>query len=178
MNQASVKLFENLLASSSHGMARLAVSITCDEDLAQDACQEAYIELLRAMDAARPIHDYRAWLRRVVANKAIAALKARKNPAGGLVSLDAVPLLAADSVKDESNRTALQEAIDQLPADHRAALGLKILDGFTYDDVADTLNCSATSARRLVNAALSSLGQNLQNSRIPPPSVTPEQPST
>ena len=76
--------------------------------------------------------------------------------------LTAPPLLAADNVNDESDRAALQEAIGQLPADQRTALGLKILDGFTYDDVAATLDCSEATARRRVNAALGSIRQDLQ----------------
>ena len=88
---------------------------------------------------------------------AVAAVRARGGPAGRplpLASVDESCLAAASPAENNGWSEALRAAMAQLPPDQREALGLRVLQGFTYADVAAALECSETHARRRVLDAL------------------------
>jgi len=62
----------------------------------------------------------------------------------------------------EQLRPALEAALEQLPAGQRAAVELRIVRALTYDEVADSLNCTQVAARIRVTRALSSLSRLLK----------------
>jgi len=153
-------VFETIRESTSVAMARLALSITRDEHLARDACQEAYLELYLALRRKRPIANHRAWLRKVVVSKALSSVRTKRPSGAGVLSLeelDGFPLTRTDHVVDPAERMALQEALDELPPNERKAVGLRVLEGFSYRAVADALGCSTETAWRWVQNALGAL---------------------
>ena len=87
--------FAELFDSTHESMLRIALGETRDRQLALDACQNAYLKLLRARREGPAVAEPRAWLARVVRNEARALRRARQTPAGPLVSIDTAPLRAA-----------------------------------------------------------------------------------
>jgi len=150
--------FDRIHASSCLAMARLAYGITRDEQLAEDACQEAYIALAAALSRGTPIANATAWLRRVVVNKSLAALRARPRT----VSLETVgPVASADGSEELDGYPELDRALDALPPEQRQAVVLHALDGYSCQEVADALGCSERQAGRLIHAGLAALRRAL-----------------
>ena len=157
MRRATRDLFDHVVQSSAADMARIALHITRDLHLAEDACQEACFALWRAFAGRADIRDQQAWLRRVVANKAIDAVKARAAHAARHVPLhlaEYLPLPRTDHIADPDQRAVLRAALDQLPPDLRTALTLSLIDRRPYRAVADALGCSESTARRRVREAI------------------------
>jgi RNA polymerase sigma-70 factor (ECF subfamily) len=129
----------------------LAFRMLRDEDLAQDAAQDAMVNAMRALDRFRGDASFRTWVLRIAANsaKSLARRRGRKRE----VSLTAVEGLAGDTedaaaaveLKDEAARIRAQVA--KLPEKQRMAVELRVNHGLDYQDVARILKCSTGAAR-------------------------------
>lgn len=129
----------------------LAFRMLRDEDLAQDAAQDAMVNAMRALDRFRGDASFRTWVLRIAANsaKSLARRRGRKRE----VSLTAVEGLAGDTVdaaavvelKDEADRIRAQVA--KLPGKQRMAVELRVNQGLDYQDIARILKCSTGAAR-------------------------------
>ena len=62
----------------------------------------------------------------------------------------------------EPLREALVDALHALPRHQQEALRLRVLDGRTYSEVAQTLRCSEDNARQRVSRGLRHMGLALQ----------------
>jgi len=162
-----LELFNSIVDGMEHDLMRRALGITHDRQLAEDACQEGYLELYRALDKAAPINDYRAWLRRVVATKALAARSARRPPG------EDTPLLL-DSIDEQSVRTAtgstdpgagldLQETLARLPTDQQTVVSLRLVRGLSCREIAAMLKCSERTVQRWLEKAIAELRQELSS---------------
>jgi RNA polymerase sigma factor (sigma-70 family) len=69
---------------------------------------------------------------------------------------------AGDRLDAERLAPELDEALDALPLSQRRALEFRILDDFSYAQVASALGCSEVAARIRVTRALSSLSRRLK----------------
>jgi RNA polymerase sigma-70 factor (ECF subfamily) len=65
-------------------------------------------------------------------------------------------------------RSALGEALAELPADQRNALRLRVVDELPYDVVAERLGCSPASARQRVSRGLRKVAITLQERGLEP----------
>ncbi len=122
-----------------------AVRMLHDEDLADDATQEALIAAHNAIDSFTG-GNLRSWLFRIVHNKALDLIRARTRRSAD--SLDAID--APDSVDSTTStpdqwadragvHTIIEEALDTLPEEQRAAVILRDVEGLAYDDIARVL---------------------------------------
>jgi RNA polymerase sigma-70 factor (ECF subfamily) len=160
MSQPLSEQFRVIFRSTNGAVARLALSITRDPQLAQDASQEAYLALLRALRKSATIANHRAWLRRVVIRKC----NALRAPPGGLdappASLDALDEAAhppADSPAQDGPAAEVRQAIAELPPELRHAVTLRFFHGCTGAEIADAQGCAERTARQRVEDAVSAL---------------------
>ncbi len=148
--------FRTIVEHTEKQSYRLAARILGSTADAEDVLQEAYVKAYRALAEGR--FDERAgvrtWLRRIVTNACIDALRRRAaRPAGDDAALDNGRF---DSGLDPESRAALSELgswLDELPAEQRAALVLCAVEGLTALEAADALGCSEGAVeQRLVRA--------------------------
>jgi RNA polymerase sigma-70 factor (ECF subfamily) len=129
----------------------LAFRLLRDEDLAQDAAQDAMVNAIRALDGFRGDASFRTWVLRIAANsaKSIARRRGRKRE----IPLTVVEGLAGDAedpaeraeARDEARR--IRSQIEKLPEKQRLAVELRVNQGLEYSDIAQILKCSAGAAR-------------------------------
>ena len=121
----------------------------------EDVVQEAFIKLAQADVAPDLIAP---WLFRVVRNAALTALRAEQRRkrhetrAGGLrqnwfVASDDAPLDAEELVA----------ALGQLEPAQREAITLHFWGGLSFSEIADVMECSASSAHRWYQAGIETL---------------------
>jgi RNA polymerase sigma-70 factor (ECF subfamily) len=134
---------------------------TSDPCEAEDLTQEVFLRALRALpqftDRGVP---YTAYLLRIAANLARdrwRAGPARVVPVGEIPDRPS-PARGPDGlVIDSDRRAALLSALDQLGADQRAVIRLRIIEGRTASEVGALTNRSPAAVRQLQARAVAAL---------------------
>jgi RNA polymerase sigma-70 factor (ECF subfamily) len=126
--------------------------IAGDDDLAQDYAQEAWIRAIRALPTFRGDSRFSTWLHRIAVNSALQALRRtdtrRRREAPMPDSVPVIPRLG-DSLLERR----LEAAMDALPPGMRQVLILHDVEGYTHDEIGDTLGvASGTSKSQLFKA--------------------------
>ncbi len=144
----------------------LALGVVRHPDDALDVVQEAFIKAHKYLDKFEGNASFYTWLYRIVMNLAIDHL--RKHRKVKPVELDETrleaegddPLLPrilggnpGQALIDKQIRARIDTALDQLSENHRAVLVMRELEGLSYEDMAQAMNCSkGTIMSRLFHA--------------------------
>jgi RNA polymerase sigma-70 factor (ECF subfamily) len=150
-----VGAFRQLVEATTDRMFRLSARIMGSLADAEDVVQEAYVKAYQALRSGGFDRRSRVdtWLYRVVTNTAIDALRTRKRRRA---QSDEAIEPEFDGVASVEARVALveiEQLLGALPADQRAAVALKALEGLTSAEVAEILECSEGAVeQRLVRA--------------------------
>jgi RNA polymerase sigma-70 factor (ECF subfamily) len=153
-----VTAFQTIVEATSSRFVRLAARMLGSQVDAEDVVQEAYVKAYRSLAAGD--FDERArvetWLYRIVANSALDAQRRKKRHP---LSDDADFEGQWDGARAVESQLALRELadmLDALPPEQRAALVLKVVEGLSSREVADTLGISEGAVeQRLVRARAS-----------------------
>jgi RNA polymerase sigma-70 factor, ECF subfamily len=146
--------FQRIVDATSTRLVRLAARMLGSVVDAEDVVQEAYVKAYRALVTGE--FDGRAnvttWLYRIVSNQAIDAMRGRaRRPKPTDMADESISDLA--SAEQKLALAELSDWMSELPADQRAALVLKAVEGMTSPEVAEILQCSEGAVeQRLVRA--------------------------
>jgi RNA polymerase sigma-70 factor (ECF subfamily) len=155
---------------AAYGLARW---LTRNDELAEDAVQEAYLRAIRFFGSLRD-DNARPWLLRIVRNACYELLQRERLPgaveafaedvhgaaaaAGAVVVLPVNPEAAAIARAD---RALVRECLAALPYDFREALVLREIEGCTYKEIAEivgapigTVMSRLSRARRLLQGVI------------------------
>lgn len=147
----------------------LARSVRDPADVA-DLCQESFLAAYRALPAFRGESAFYTWLYRIAINAA-QRHRARQRPVESLddeegtfgrqppPTDDATPeaLLASRQLARE-----LDDAVAALAEDQRRALLLREVDGLSYDEIGDLLNCPPGTVRSRIFRAREAVAARLR----------------
>jgi len=135
---------------------RLCRSILRHPEDAEDATQEVFVRAYQALDQFQGRGAFGAWMRRLTVNH---CLNRAQNGTARLsrhsFSLDLVAETLPTRIEDDpeeqvlrsEERALIKNELDVLPAPQRAALGLRLLDGLSYEEIADTMGVPVNSVR-------------------------------
>ncbi len=145
-----------LAAGYRAALVRFARSMIHEDHRAEDLAQEA----LAALSSQPPEGSVRAWLFRLVRNRAIDHLRRRAaSPTAGpglRTGFDAPTATAGPATRAarREREQIVQEALAGLPDEYRTALWLKHVDGLSREEIATLLEVSeATVKGRLARGA-------------------------
>ncbi|MBX9460233.1 MAG: RNA polymerase sigma factor [Brevundimonas sp.] len=129
--------------------------LTGDVDLAREAAQEGWIEIVRGLGRLRDERAFPAWAYQIVSRRCARRIgQLRRDRA--LVAAAAAEPVEAVTGPEESDVPAmarLRAAVAALPPDQRAAIGLFYLEDLDVADVATALNVPAGTVKtRLMHA--------------------------
>ena len=146
--------FQRIVDATSARLVRLAARMLGNLSDAEDVVQEAYVKAHRALMTGE--FDGRAnvstWLYRIVTNQSIDATRSRKRRPQPTDTADESTSDLA-SAEQKLALTELEDWMSELPADQRAALVLKAVEGLTSPEIAEVLQCSEGAVeQRLVRA--------------------------
>jgi RNA polymerase sigma-70 factor (ECF subfamily) len=129
-----------------------------DHHAAEDLCQETFLKAMRSWAQHDPRASAVGWLYRIATNAAYDSLRRRNvlrwtslDAAGGGVDEAA----GEDQLVDGA---ALRAALARLPQRYRAPL-LLACGGYSADEIADALQCSAAAVRMRLHRARARLRQ-------------------
>ncbi len=157
VEQGDLTAFEAIVQATSVQLVRVAARIVGDMAEAEDVVQESYISAYQAL--AQGQFDGRShlstWLRRIVINRAIDALRSRRRRPR---LDDTQPEIGWDGVMSAEARLALVEIADLMQGlvpEQRAALALSALEGLSNSEIAHEMGCSEGAVeQRLVRARI------------------------
>lgn len=133
------RAFETLTAADHPRLFRVAHGILGDPHLAEDATQQALLDIWHNIRRLRDTAKFEGWSYRLLVHACYA--EARRRP--DWVNLDHVPLgregRASDAYGSVLERDRLERAFSQLSLDHRAVIVLRYQLDMTPERVAETL---------------------------------------
>ena len=131
------------------GMYIIANRYMRDTAAAEDALQEAFIKAFQKIDQFKGDVTFGAWLKRIVINKCLDVLKARKME---VQSLDDGVLHIAEGeedwdVGDQATMDEVFNAIEKLPENYRVVVKLFLLEGYDHQEISEILGISESASR-------------------------------
>ena len=146
-----------------------ALRIVGDRDEAADVMQEVFILLFRHIRRFRARANFASWVYRITVNAALDHLRRRRRtptPGAPPVLLDG-PSDVPDLSAPERNLAQLdlsdhvRDAMSRLSDRLRIVVVLRYLEGLSYADIAEILDCSLGTVKSRLNRAHSALRAEL-----------------
>lgn len=132
-----------------------------DPDDAQEAAQETFLRVYKALGRFNGRYQLGAWITRIGTNVCLDHLRARsRRPMDAAVELDQLEAISPafeDSPEShylrrlESRRVL--KVLHELPPLHRAAIVLRDYEGFSYEEIAQTLELNECQVKALLHRA-------------------------
>jgi RNA polymerase sigma-70 factor (ECF subfamily) len=148
-NEAAIRVLYERYAPRVYATVRRFAD---DDALAEDWAQEAWISAIRALPRFRGTALFSTWLHRIAINSALQGRRYRDRRGGREAALPEV-LPANTRVDRPLLRLDLERALRQLPPGMRQVLVLHDVEGFTHEEIAQSLGVtSGTSKSQLFKA--------------------------
>ena len=176
--RGEVSAFEMLVVKYQRRIERLVGRMLRDTDLVQDIAQETFIRAYRALPQFRGESAFYTWLYRIAVNTAKKALVEKKRDPlvfeGTLVSTEdgeepsRVESVLTDGETPETVLASRQvastvnAAIDALSEDLRQAIVLREIEGLSYEEIADVMNCPIGTVRSRIFRAREAIAVKLR----------------
>lgn len=165
--------FDLLVLKYQHKIVNLVMRYVRDPELALDISQEAFIKAYRALPRFRGESAFYTWMYRIAVNTAKNHLAAqRRRPMD--VELDLqdpeqydlhAKLKETDTPEGVALSDELQEAVERaiaaLPEDLRTAIVLRELEGMSYEEIAQTMECPVGTVRSRIFRARDAIGKKV-----------------
>ena len=179
VKRGDVRAFEMLVVKYQRRIERLIGRMVRDSDLVQDIAQESFIRAYRALPQFRGDSAFYTWLYRIAVNTAKKFLMDLKRDP--LVSETTLNQHQDDG--DETSRVenelsdgetpeallaskeiaqAVNAAIAALSEDLRQAITLREIEGLSYEEIADVMNCPIGTVRSRIFRARESIAERLR----------------
>jgi len=139
----------------------LALRLLASPDEAEDVVQDVFLSLPRALRSYSHRGAFLSWLRTTAARDCIARLRRR----GRRMRIRRTGLVIDRSAPPAQSETYLviQDAVLSLPDRYRTVFVLKVLEGYTHDEIAQLLGISVTSSRARLSRARTTLRRLLKD---------------
>lgn len=173
-----VKAFEMLVVKYQRRIERLIGRMVRDVDLVPDIAQETFIRAYRAIPQFRGDSAFYTWLYRIAVNTAKKSLvELKRDP----VMIESA--LASRDDDDETSRleneltdgetpdavlaskqiaSAVNTAMEALSDDLRQAITLREIEGLSYEEIADLMNCPIGTVRSRIFRAREAIAARLR----------------
>jgi RNA polymerase sigma-70 factor (ECF subfamily) len=168
------RAFDLLVRKYQHRVVAVISRYVSDWSECQDVAQEAFIRAYRAMAAFRGDSQFYTWMYKIATNTAKNHLvsQGRRPPADDIAIDDAVLLDGGMRLKDRATpehellRQEIEQTVfatvEQLPEDLKTAITLREVDGLSYEEIAEKMNCPIGTVRSRIFRARDAIDQKLR----------------
>ncbi|WP_426752493.1 RNA polymerase sigma factor [Myxococcus sp. Y35] len=140
--------FEDLFARHAGRVQGFLARMVRDGALAEDLLQATFLSVIRSRGRYEPGTRFTSWLMTIAANAARDALRHQRHVDAYSASEAPSPAEAAGpDASDPSLRRHLLDALQQLHPDHREAVVLSKVEGWSFEEIGALRGISAGAAR-------------------------------
>ena len=167
--------FDLLVLKYQRKIMRLLSRMIRDQAEVEDVAQEAFIKAYRALPQFRGDSAFYTWLYRIAINTArnwLASNSRRPSTPSSYENEDGETFDEMDNLTDnttpESELASRQiaqtvnKAIEDLPEDLRTAIVLREIEGMSYEDIAQSMNCPIGTVRSRIFRAREAIATKLR----------------
>jgi len=168
------KAFDLLVLKYQNRIMKVLSRYLYDQSEVQDMAQEAFIKAYRALPNFRGDSAFYTWLYRIAINTAKNHLVAqgRRPPSADIDATEAEQYDGESALKeyasperevlkDEIQRVVVN-AIDELPDDLKTAITLRELEGMSYEEIAEAMDCPIGTVRSRIFRAREAVDAKLK----------------
>ena len=169
------KAFELLVVKYQRKLARLLSRFVRDASEVEDVTQEAFIKAYRALPSFRGDSAFYTWLYRIGINTAknyLVSLGRRAPTVTGVDSEEAEGIEEGDQLRDLNTpenqmmtrqlAETVNHALQELPEELRTAITLREIDGMSYEEIAQIMNCPIGTVRSRIVRAREAIAERLR----------------
>ena len=173
VQQGDRSAFDLLVIKYQHRILKLIMRYVRDPAEAMDVAQEAFLKAYRAASSFRGDSAFYTWLYRIAINTAknhLVSVSRRANhfdvdlqdqdqyeALSKLQDLDTPEGIAmSEEIREAVNRT-----INQLPEDLRMAILLREVEGMSYEEIAQTMDCPVGTVRSRIFRAREAIDKTI-----------------
>ncbi len=167
--------FDLLVLKYQRKIMRLLSRMIRDQAEVEDVAQEAFIKAYRALPQFRGDSAFYTWLYRIAINTArnwLSSNSRRPSTPSSYENEDGETFDEMDNLTDnttpESELASRQiaqtvnKAIEDLPEDLRTAIVLREIEGMSYEDIAQSMNCPIGTVRSRIFRAREAIATKLR----------------
>ncbi|WP_230423745.1 RNA polymerase sigma factor SigE [Streptomyces radicis] len=160
--------WEEIVSTHSARVYRLAYRLTGNQHDAEDLTQEVFVRVFRSLSTYTP-GTFEGWLHRITTNLFLDSVRRKQR-----IRFDALGEDAADRLpsreptpqqhfNDTHFDADVQQALDTLAPDFRAAVVLCDIEGLSYEEIATTLGVKLGTVRSRIHRGRSHLRKALRH---------------
>jgi RNA polymerase sigma-70 factor (ECF subfamily) len=172
--RGDLRAFDLLVLKYQGRIAALVSRYIADPGEVEDVTQEAFIKAYRALEKFRGDSAFYTWLYRIAANAAKNHLVAKgRRPGADATIEDAEAFESSGALAEAGTPEALamgeelarvlEDALQALPEELRAALTLREFEGLSYDDIAAVLECPVGTVRSRIFRAREAVDERVRD---------------
>ena len=166
--------FDLLVRKYQHRIGAVIGRFVHDYAESQDVAQESFIRAYRAIGNFRGDSQFYTWLYRIAVNTAKNHLVAakRRPPTSDVDAEDAEHFAGAIRMQDgdtpehellrEEIARTVTDAVSHLPEELRQAITLREMDGLSYEEIAETMDCPVGTVRSRIFRAREAIDARLR----------------
>ena len=177
LRNGDVSATEHFVRTNIAWMLALARRIVREEARAEDCVQEAFSSIFKNLGSFRGEASLRTWMRRIVVNQSLMALRAQKRTNETPID-DLLPVFDANGCREEEpwitfetpehllseaeTRATVLALIDELPDSYRVVLLMREIEEMPTSEVAGLLGLSEGNVKVRLHRARSALKKLLE----------------
>ena len=162
--------FNRLMAQHENRMYAVALRMCANREDAQDCLQEAMLRVYRAIGSFKGQSTFSTWIYRITMNTCLDELRRKKNRQNtsldNLVDMGWSPTDGGAGPEKQALMREMREkmhgAIRELPDDMRAAVVLRDIQGFSYDEIAQMLEINVGTIKSRISRGREKLREKLK----------------
>ncbi len=141
------EVFRFLVERYQEKVRNIVFSIFNDADLVDDISQEVFIKVFQALQNFRFESSFYTWVYRITVNKCRDELRKKKvKRFFSFASFEKttnlkIENMATTTFDDENMMGVIEETLKKLPEKFRMPIILKDIDGLSYSEIAEVLDC-------------------------------------
>jgi len=168
------KAFDILVLKYQHRIIKLVARFVRNGDEVQDVTQEAFIKAYRALKNFRGDSAFYTWLYRIAINTAKNYLVSanRRATESAVDAQDAEQYEGGDWLREYATpekellaqeiKRVIHKSISELPSDLKEAVTLREMEGLSYEEIAEVMDCPIGTVRSRIFRAREAIDKQLK----------------
>ena len=154
---------EHLYKLYAKAMYNICRRMMNDDEEAKDILQDSFIDAFRKLPDLREINTFSAWIKRIVVNNCINAIKKKRLMLTELNEDHDTIIEDEDDFEYQKFTTAkIMSAIDELPDGCKTVLNLYLFDGYDHKEIGQILEITESASKAQYSKAGSRIRKMLE----------------